>query len=141
MLVDTASVNDITLDSYKSSDWDIDQWAYRLGGLHFPHQPIAGDGEAIESFMIANNTYDKTRHPHSENSIPATTFATGGMSEMSASLERDQSLNLSGLPLNNSRVLELDARIGTYTAPMECTLFLTYTCVARAYLDNTLTAI
>jgi hypothetical protein len=138
VLLTQANTQDVTKDSFASTIWDIEQWSYRLGGLHFPHQPISS---AYETLHIANNTYDKTRHPHSENSIAGGFFTDAGMAELSASLEKSQHLNLSGMPLNNSRVLELDARLATYTEPLECVLFLTYTCVSRAYLDNTLTAI
>jgi hypothetical protein len=56
------------------------------------------------------------------------------------SLEKDTALNFSGLPINNSRVLET---LGTVTAlaTRNVVTFLEYSAVARAYVDNTAVSI
>ena len=56
---------------------------------------------------------------------------------LSASFEKDTNLNVSGLPINNSRVLELNATYAAVSEPLEVITFLTYTVVSRSYIDNT----
>ena len=56
---------------------------------------------------------------------------------LSASFEKDTNLNVSGLPINNSRVLELNATYAAVAEPLEVVTFLQYIVVARSYIDNT----
>ena len=97
--------------------------------------------DGLESFFIAQQTYDKSKHPHSENSVSIDDFKTNGYGVLAVSMEKDQALNLSGLPINNSRVLELQATLKNFTTNVECVIFLEYIAVCRAWLDNTQVAI
>lgn len=136
-LLTQGDVLDVTKDSLKSEAWNVDSWQYRLGGLYFPHQAVTGASDGLESYMISQQTFDKAKHHYAENSVSLTDFITNGYGLLTASLEKDQSLNLSGLPINNSRVLELQATLASYSASIEAVVFLEYTAVARAWLDNT----
>jgi hypothetical protein len=140
VLLTQANVLDEDSDSLISETWDVESWQVRLGSLYFPHQAIQNAGDGLESYMIAQQTYDKSRHPHAENSVALSDF-TGGHGIMSASMEKDQSLNLSGMPINNSRVLECRATLQSYTNPIEFVVFLEYTAVAKAYIDNCIVSI
>jgi hypothetical protein len=135
-LLTQGDVLDVTKDSLKSETWDVDTWQYRLGGLYFPHQAVSGASDGLESFFMAQQVYDKPKHAHAENAVGLEEFKTSGYGILAASLEKDQSLNLSGLPINNSRVLELQATLASFTANIECVVFLEYIAVARAWLDN-----
>lgn len=137
-LVVQGNLSDVTKDSQASTPLITQQWGYRLGGLHFPNQKISSDIQSLETYQIAQNTWEKCENAPPGLGWPIFQVSQG---ELSASLERDTSLNVSGLPLNNSRVLELDATLSTYTEPLEAVSFLEYVCVARAYLDNTVVAI
>jgi hypothetical protein len=53
----------------------------------------------------------------------------------------DTSLNLSGLPVNNSRVLELNMEFSSVPDPREIVVFLEYTAVSKSFIDNTAVAI
>ena len=131
-----ANVLDVTVDSFKSPVWDVTQWQYRLGSIYMPQQPLTTTSDGLESFHAAQQVYDKPKHGHSENAISLTDFKTNGYGVMAVSMERDQSLNLSGLQINNSRALELQATLSAWAANLEAVVFLEYTSVARAYLDN-----
>jgi len=85
-------------------------------------------------------TYDKIRHPYAETSIGLTDY-TNKHGILATSFEKDMNLNMSGLPINNSRVLELNADFISVTQNLDIVVFLTYCSVSRSYLDNTATAI
>ena len=86
---------------------------------------------------MAQQVFDKPKHGFSENAVSLTDFKTNGYGIMAASFEREQALNLTGLPSNNSRSAELVATLAAWTVNLELTLFLEYTSVARLYIDNT----
>ncbi len=134
---------DAAADSFKAIDWNVDRFQYRLGSLYFPNQEVRDEGQAVESYFIAQQTYDKckgTRY-YCDNSVSLKEFKEG-FGIMTVSLERDQELNLSGLPINNSRSLELNATLTTPpTAPHEVVTFLTYAAVAKVFIDNVSTSI
>jgi hypothetical protein len=138
-LIPQANLNDVTTDSQASAALDIDSWGYRLGGLHFPNQPIRDDIQHLQTYQIAESTWERNGD-HRPAGVGWSLFqAKNG--ELSASLERDTKLNVSGLPLNNSRVLELDSKLNSYSVPLEAVSFLQYICVCRSFLDNTVCAI
>lgn len=138
-LLTQSNLTDVTADSQASAALDFESWGYRLGGLHFPNQPIRDDVQHLQTYAIAEATWERSGD-HKPPGVGWSIFeSTNG--ELTASLERDQRLNLSGLPLNNSRVLELDAKLNAYTVPLEAVSFLQYVCVCRSYLDNTVVAL
>lgn len=135
-LITQGDLLDVTKDSLKSETFDVSTWQYRLGSLYFPNQPIKTATDGVESYFISQQVYDKSDHSHQENSVSLTDFTTNGYGILSASFEKDSQINLSGLPINNSRVLELQATLASYTNPIELVVFLEYTVVVRAFIDN-----
>lgn len=141
VLLTQGNILDVTVDSLASEAWNVSEWSYRLGGLYFPSQPIkdtAQDG--VESFFISHACYDKARNGHSQNAVSLTDFTTNGFGQLSCCFEKDQKLNLSGLPINNSRVAELNGTLASWSANIELVVFLEYAVVAKAFLDNTVVA-
>ena len=131
---------DITKDSLVAVPFNTSSFQYRLGSLYFPHQRIENGEDGSESALIAYETFDKLRHPFRETSVTPATFRTK-FGVLAASLERDQSLQFSGLAVNNSRTLELDATFAAVAENLEVYTFLTYCSVARAFIDNTSVAV
>jgi hypothetical protein len=135
MAISAADRVDITKDSLVAVPFNTSSFQYRLGSLYFPNQRIENGTDGIESTLIAYETFDKLRHPFRETSVTPSTFkAKFGV--LAASLERDQSLQFSGLAVNNSRTLELDATFASVAENLEVYTFLTYCSVARAFIDN-----
>ena len=56
---------------------------------------------------------------------------------ISASFERDQALNLSGVAVNNSRQVEVSATLQSLPVNHQIVVFLEYSAVAKAFIDNT----
>lgn len=141
LTVSAADKIDITKDSLVSVVHNVSMFQYRLGSLYFPNEQLLDSSlNGVEAFMIAQQTYDKLGNPHAENSISITNFRAKN-SIMAASLEKNQKLNLSGLPINNSRVLELNCEFSNVTEALEVVCFLQFASVARAYVDNVAVAL
>ena len=140
MAISKADRIDITKDSMASIQFNFSSFQYRLGALYFPHQAINAATDGREAFIISQEVYDKLKHPNMPGSVKLTNFINGeGI--LSASFEKDTSLNMSGLPINNSRVLELNCEFANVTEPLEIISFLQYCSVARSFIDNTAVAI
>lgn len=136
IVLSSADKIDITKDSLVAVPHNTVQSQFRLGALYFPQQSLNDQLlSGSEAFCIAQQTYDKFQNPYSENSLTLADFKAK-YSIMSASFEKDQHLNMSGLPINNSRVLELNCEFGAVSEQLEVVCFLQFCSVARAYIDN-----
>jgi hypothetical protein len=130
----------IAVDPLCAVPFNYTSFQYRLGALYFPNSEVIDASDGVEAFMIAQETYDKLKHPYSEGATTLAKFnAKHGV--LAASFEKDTSLNLSGLPINNSRVLELNASYASVSEPLDVVTFLQYCVVARSYIDNTAVSI
>jgi hypothetical protein len=99
--------------------------------------------KGMESYLLTMSSFEKMKTPFQETSLTPAVYSANG-SVIGVSLERNQSLAVSGLPINNSRILEIlverDATSdGTDKRDVNC--FLTYISVAKAYIDNMSVAI
>lgn len=134
------------VDSFASTGFPYKSYQFRLGSLYFPHQRVllTDVQDASEPYTLAMSTYDKLRHIYAEPSLNLDTYKqTQGV--IATSFEKDQNLNMSGLPINNSRVLELNLEyLNTIPSQnptgLDVIVFLQYCSVSRSYIDNTAVA-
>ena len=136
-LVRQSDILKVEADSLRSVPWLITSWSARLGNLYFPNEALTDDAtDGLESYFITQTVNDKAKYSHAENAVSIADFKDG-FGVIMASFERDQSLNLSGCPVNNSRQIELSATLDSFTdGNREITVFLEYSCVAKCYIDN-----
>lgn len=143
------SVNSATVDSFESESFRTRSYQWRLGAQYYPHIPVQSDVsvattiKGIEPYMLALSSFDKMKMPFSETSVSPSAYSLDS-SVIATSLERNQSLAVSGQPINNSRLLELiverdGASDGVAKRTVSC--YLTYISVARCYIDNIAVAI
>ena len=135
-------------DSFLAEQFSYKSWQMRLGSQYYPNQMVNNQTQTVtvkgmESYLLTMSSFEKMKTPFQETSLtPATYSATAAV--IGVSLERNQSLAVSGLPINNSRVLEIlverDAT-GDAGASRDVNCFLTYVSVAKAFIDNMSVAI
>jgi hypothetical protein len=103
---------------------ELDTWQFRVGSLYMPNAPVQG---LKDSLIQTLHSFDKLRNCH-QSSNCAVDFDSfeGKISPSSgernnaavgATLERSSTLNLSGVPISQSRALVLDisySTAGTY---------------------------
>jgi len=145
----TTDISDIAKDSMKSEPFNIDRFQWRLGSVYFPQQPIT---TSVEAFYIGQNAFDgglvDCRTP---NAVSISSFVAGtpansaddGDAVTSVSLERsdialNDVLNISGLPTNNSRCLDVDLEFAPSDPGVARTtqLYMKHVKIARAFLEN-----
>lgn len=132
---------DLTADNMAAGPWLVSRMQYRLGALYYPIQALEdANVDGVEGYAQALETFDKYKHSHDESSVSYVDFTTNGAGIIAVSLEKDTALNFSGLPVNNSRVLESLVTFSTGVA-RQVTTFLEYSAVARSYVDNTAVSI
>jgi hypothetical protein len=133
-----SSVNTPANDGYKSIDatTHLVDFQFRVGSSYYPQQSVTNKEVAK---YISDATFDKNRDIRSNpSSVSAADYNTGGKFMVGHPLETDDRLNLSGIPLNNSSVLEL--RLGLANAgavTRELNLFIEYISVARTFINKT----
>lgn len=131
---------DVTKDSLNSIPFNYSSFQYRIGALYFPNQEVSDAQDGVEAYIITQQVYDKLKHHYAEGSVTLANFkAVHGV--LSASFEKDTNLSVSGLPINNSRTLELNTSYVAVAEALEVITFLQYVSVARCFTDNIATAI
>jgi hypothetical protein len=134
---------DITKDSLASIPFNYTNFQYRLGSLYFPNQQLTStdtEDVACEAYTITQSVYDKLRLMFDNGSVSFAVYKAS-LAVLSASFEKSQFLSISGLPVNNSRVLEVNAEYEAVSENLEVYSFLQYTAVVRTFLDNSAIAI
>lgn len=134
---------------------DTTKWQWRAGNLYFPQQPVeapTGLLNSRETLLHCYSTFTKTETPLDYPRINEDDFTStagnglveqqdgykgGGMSIIPVNLERSSVQDVSGLPLNNSRVLAFNASVFTAHPTREIKIFLQYLKIARVFMDNT----
>jgi len=146
--VDTGDLLDILKDSIRPAFIAIKTWQWRLGSLYFPNQAVQLSGglstavDMRESYMLTLQAFNRLRHTSiNANSVTYQRYLRDAYA-VATSFERDASLDLSGMPSNNSRSIELNATLNaSQSTPTRFVTFLMYCSVAKAYIDNTAVAI
>ena len=136
-IIDNSVALNVTVDSLKSAVWDVTSWSVRLGSLYFPNETLTDAAvDGVESYFISQAVNDKSKFSHAENSISVADFKDRH-AIISASFERDQALNLSGVAVNNSRQIEVSATLQALPGTAhQIVVFLEYSAVAKAFIDN-----
>jgi len=144
--MDKTKVLDVSADSFLSVPFDATSWQYRIGSLYLPREQIQTDGtinDATESYLQQLQTWQKLKNTCEESSVSLDDFKNvSGV--LAASFERDQELELSALPVNNSRTVELDVQFSTVTSAnltRQLVTFLQYCSVSRSFIDSTSSSI
>ncbi len=163
--VEVATDKRMFSSSFEAERWRVSRYQWQLGSLYFPQQPIAIPHNTstanIGAFVYgpgvgALRNYEgmtSEAYLHSLDCFGAVAASSTGrcavsnsMFELSAGimaacLERSSVFNLSGIPINNSRVLSLNAEYDFTNRPAGSTphldIFLQYVRLCRVWLTNT----
>ena len=131
-LLPTANALDPTLDSFVTTAFSFSSLDGRIANQYYPSQPIE---TAQEAYIYHLKNAQKVKSPEYETCLDFTSYIQNH-AYLSFDFERDDSLNLSACPVNQSRVCEVryTRNIGTSATAY---LFLTYTALCRSSLSNT----
>ena len=112
------------------------QW--RCGSLYFPNSVISASTAVLNSAELYYQTLkgfkDYNNKYNSNINSSYTTWLAGGVIQ-GVNLERSTIVDLSGIPLSNSRVLSLNATFSNNNT-VTGNLFLQYLTLARVFLSN-----
>jgi len=130
VIVDTAARVQAN-DSFVAEPYSHTSADFRLGNQYYPFQPIENAEEGYFNYL---RNYNKLKSAH-ETTTTLQDFESLGQAQICASFETDDSLNLTGLPLNSSRILECRFT-RTDATDVKAFVFLQYTALCRASLSN-----
>jgi hypothetical protein len=127
------SNEELKRDSQASEENKVSGMFWRLGSLNFPNQRLTS---LEEQYYYAQYAMGKLQHPHKNNSVSFDDFTkTEGI--VAVSLERSSVLSLSGLPVNNSRTLQVELDYST-SASRDIDIYMRYLQLARVFPNNVL---
>ena len=132
----------VLFDRLSCMPWDVSKYQWRFGALYFPHQPVehkdsTGDSlvpVAKESYFHALDAFGRVapNGVYSDVSFKEYYLYNG---VVAVGLERSTLFNLSGVPINNSRILALNVEFkGTDNKRIDT--FIKYVKLARVFLNN-----
>lgn len=120
---------------------DITEYQVRVGSLYFPHQKL----KAPTSSLLLKELYHHTlrggssafKRPQNPGSVDWRAFRSNACTVWT-DLERSSAQNLTGIPINNSRVIELALQTGSSAAlaSKQIQVFLFYVRLVRVFLNN-----
>jgi hypothetical protein len=139
---DVSGVNNVmdeSKDGYLStSALALGNYQYRVGANYYPTKAVDSIAEAL---YIAHSTFDKCRDLMTNPcKIGLPEYRNYGAFILGHPLETDDRLNLSGIPLNNSSVLEFRAEIKNHpTVPVvrSYELIIEFISVTRTFVNKT----
>lgn len=127
-------VEDIKEDGFKSLDASsFETFQYRVGSNYYPKKLVSNIAEAWYVTSAAfNNNFESMPNP-----MTLSDYIDGGMFVIGVPLETDTRLNLSGLPTNNSNVLEVRIELDAKGEDLEYIIFIEHITVARTFINKT----
>ena len=132
------SVMNELMDGYRSTNAEkLGNYQYRVGANYYPTKAVDSVAEAL---YIAYSTFDKCRDlmvRPCRVGIPE--YVSGGKFILGHPLETDDRLNLSGISLNNSSVLQFRAEIKNALVPIvrSYELIIEFISVTRTFVNKT----
>lgn len=129
-----ANVDNKSVDSMDSEVNQVSSFFWRLGALNFPNQRLSG---LEEQYYYAQYCMSKVDQPYKNNSISLSDFKDReGL--VCVTLERSNVIDGSGLPVNNSRQLQVELDYGNSAQTRDIDVFMNYLQLARVFINNVL---
>lgn len=127
-------VTDEANDGYTSINGNsVTSLQFRVGSSYYPQQALT---DSVEMWYVAEAAVDKVRDWKDMGSnVTLANYQTGGRYMGGVPLETDSRLNLSGIPINNSSVLEFRTTVNDATNK-EFHIFLEYLAVCRTHVNR-----
>jgi hypothetical protein len=129
----TSQVDNLAEDCMDSEENKVAGFFWRLGSLNFPNQKLLSK---TEQYYYAQYVFNKFAKPHQSNSVSLDDFLKKeGL--VTVTLERSSVLMLSGLPVNNSRTLQVELDYDT-SANRDIDVYMHYLQLCRIFPSNIL---
>ena len=142
VILNTAALLDIAVDSFAGFAGDAVSTQWRLGSLYFPKQAIISlETQQQENYFMTLQCYNKNDMVFEESGVSYTTYNSGPYYTLNATFEKDQKLQLAGAPINNSRNIESLITFANSNRARTFYAFLDYVSVIRTFIDNVSVAI
>ncbi len=130
----------------RSVEHNIESIQHRVGSLYYPNNPISGssrDRTLSEMYLHAMHTFGKMKTPSAPSGVTLDEYRQY-LTIISTTLERSNALQLTGVPVNASRVAEVRCKIGpdSVTASQAAASdqiadsWLSYVRLVRVFINN-----
>jgi hypothetical protein len=126
----------LATDNFDAITADYSSVIARVGQLYFPSTTLQTDAASRELLLHAYKSFGKLHYDSHPSSVSQLDFTSGGFCCVSMDLTKDMSQIMGGIPVNSSRIAELQVERTTSNASDSQVLFLEYVSQAKIYLDN-----
>lgn len=136
-ILNTANIQNIAVDSFAGFAGDAISTQFRLGSMYFPKSPIVNsETQQLENYFSLLQCHNKNDMVFAESGVTYNTFKDGPYYSLNATFEKDQSLQCSGLSVNNSRSIESLITFQNADRARTFYVILNYISVIRTFIDN-----
>lgn len=118
-------------DSMVCRPYDLVEYGFRLGSNDFPSKPVKN---ATQGYHNALYSFSKVGNDPAVSSVTYDDFKNEGGGILSATMERNQALDFSSLPVSGSRQLTCNAVYGTGGVNRQISMMTDYTRILVLYL-------
>jgi len=131
-------------DSMASVIYNVESAQTRVGSLYFPNNPVSGAGRdrtMSEMYLHAQHAFGKLKSVSAPGTIGMKEYRDN-LAAIVTTLERSNSLQLTGVPVNASRVCENRIKVGPSTvtqvpaSDQVCDSWLQYVRLIRVFINN-----
>ena len=126
-------VEDMEKDGFRSidlADHGFGSFQFRVGSNYYPKKDVS---DIPEAWYITSSCFDSM---NKSNSLDIKDYENNGKFVIGVPIETDNQLNLSGIPLNNSNVLELRASIEAVGKDLQYIIFIEHLTVSRTFVNQ-----
>ena len=134
-----SGANSVTLENRDGFETitadDLGSYQYRVGSSYYPKNSISN---SVEAWYVTSATFGKNKSTDMPCSVNLEGYSVGNKFLIGAPLQTHDRFNLSGLPINNSSVLEL--RLGLNNGAgltRQLVVFMEYVSVSRTFINKT----
>lgn len=141
-----ANTGEQNQDSFRSPAFDLISYQVRLGSLYFPTQALQGENPVdilTQMYAHVQRGWGIARTPSAPSSVSLAQFqgdsTAGGLAAWMTTLERYSALELTGVPTNSSRSLEIRAKNANADVAGTSVLvdvFLEHVRLCRCFINN-----
>ena len=116
----------------------VSELQFRVGSLYFPNTSIRGDNARLSSPELYTQALQAFNSYKQQVPYVSEIMFRDGAAVFAQTLERSSVLELSGIPLSNSRVLALNARFGgsAQVTAKSSVFYLNYVTLIRVFASN-----
>lgn len=136
------SLGSLALDNYDTVGFNYTSLQFKIGSNSFPKDALSSGLNSVftvaQAYVYTQQSWCSVDHDRSKNGVSYNDYVNGinGVCHVGVCLEKDNDLKLSGVPLNNSKIIDVNLEFNALASTTKFLTILQYDGLAKVYLNN-----